>query len=197
MAKRIFPPVMRDRLFYMNYERNPKPLNVTTLIPTTLFADFKSAHPFHIKTTRRLAQFDPTKLHWTINSPVDLSKSALVRKTAARRAREAFRQELRLAGWNDDGRRIPEGGSDGTVPSFDLSGALRINLVKEAFAVTATIEEVRESASWAVKTLSELNSKHKQQDKRPNRQSSGRKGLGDRGQREETQSVPIRRISHR
>jgi hypothetical protein len=83
------------------------------------------------------------------------------------------------------------------VRDFDLSGALRLNLVKEPVAVTATSEEVRESASLAVKTLLGLHSKDKQQDKRPNRKYSGRKGSGDRSQREETQSVPIRRISHR
>lgn len=197
MAKRFLPSTGRDRLFFFNYEKNPKPINVTTLVPTTLFVDFKSCHPFHIKTTRRLDQFDPTKLHWTVTSPLDLSKSALVRRTAARRVREAFRQELRCAGWNDDGRRIPEGGLDGTVRDFDLRGALRLNLVKEPVVVTATSEEIRESASLAVKTLLGLHSKDKQQDKRPNRRFSGQKRLGDLEKREETQSVPIRRISHR
>lgn len=197
MAKRVFPSVTRDRIFYFNYEKKPNPINVTTLVPTTTFADSKSNHPFHIKTTRRLAQFDPTKLHWTVNANVDLSKSALVRKTAARRVREAFREELRLAGWNDDGRRRPEGGPDGILRSFDLSGALRLQLVKEAFAVTATSEEVRQSASFAVKKLTELHNKDKPEYKRPTRQYSGRKGLSDRAQSEQSQSVPIRRISHR
>ena len=197
MAKRFFPPVTRDRIFHFNYEKKPNPINITTLIPTTTFADVKSNHPFHIKTTRRLAQFDPTKLHWTVTSNVDLSKSALVRKTAARRVREAFRQELRIAGWNDDGQRRPEGGPDGTVRNFDLSGALRLHLSKEAFAVTATSEEVRQSASFAVKKLSELHSRDKQQYKRSTRQSSGRKVPGDHAQSKETQSAPVRRVSHR
>jgi hypothetical protein len=196
MAKpRSLPPVIRDRLFYFNYEKNPQPINVTTLVPTTTFADFKSSHPFHIRTARRLEQFDPTKLHWSVASPVDLSKSALVRKTAARRVREAFREELRRAGWSSDGQRRPEGGLDGTVRSYDLSGALKLGLVKESFAVTATSEEVRRSASWAVKTLSGLHSRDKQQ--RPTKQYSGRKGTNDRREEAETQSVPIRRISHR
>lgn len=197
MAKRFFQPVTRDRIFHFNYEKKPNPINITTLIPTTTFADVKSNHPFHIKTTRRLAQFDPTKLHWTVTSNVDLSKSALVRKTAARRVREAFRQELRIAGWNDDGQRRPEGGPDGIVRSFDLSGALRLHLAKEAFAVTATSEEVRQSASFAVKKLSELNSRDKQLYKRSTRQNPGRKGSGDHAHSEDTQTLPIRRISHR
>ncbi|GAB7335272.1 hypothetical protein MBLNU13_g07681t1 [Cladosporium sp. NU13] len=197
MAKRFIPSINRDRLFHFNYEKKPNPINVTTLIPTTTFADSKSNHPFHIKTIRRLAQFDPTKLHWTVTSNVDLSKSALVRKTAARRVREAFRQELRLAGWKDDGRRRPEGGPDGTVRTFDLSGALRLHLTKEAFAITATSEEVRQSASFAVKKLSELHSKDKQQYKRPTRQFPGRNGSDDYARSEDTQSAPIRRISHR
>ena len=197
MAKRVISPVIRDRLFHFNYDKKPKPINVTTLIPTTTFADSKSNHPFHIKTTRRLAQFDPTKLHWTVTSNVDLSKSALVRKTAARRVREAFRQELRLAGWNDDGRRRSEGGPDGIVRNFDLSGALRLHLTKEAFALTATSEEVRQSSSFAVKKLYELYSRDKQQYKRPTRQYTGSKGSGDYARSEDTQSAPIRRISHR
>jgi hypothetical protein len=186
---------MRDRLFFFNYEKNPQPINVTTLVPTTTFADFKSSHPFHIRTARRLDQFDPTKLHWFVASPADLSRSAMVRKTAARRVREAFRQELRRAGWNDDGKRSLEGGPDGIVRSYDLSGALRLGLVKEAFAVTATSEEVRRSASWAVKTLSGLHDKDKPQ--RFTKQYNGRKSTSDRAKDAETQSVPIRRISHR
>jgi hypothetical protein len=83
------------------------------------------------------------------------------------------------------------------VRDFDLRGALRLNLVKEPVVVTATSEEIRESASLAVKTLLGLHSKDKQQDKRPNRRFSGQKRLGDLEKREETQSVPIRRISHR
>ena len=194
---RSLTPLIRNRLFYFNYEKNPEPINVTTLFPTTTFADHRSSHPFHIKTKRSLDQFDPTKLHWTVASPVDLSRSALVRKTAARRVREAFREELRRAGWNDDGQRRLEGGPDGRVRSFDLSGALKLAMVKEAFAVTATSAEVRQSASWAVKTLSGLNRPDQQQ--RPTKQYLGRKDKNDRAPKvkAETYSVPIRRISHR
>lgn len=194
---RSLTPVLRDRLFFFNYEKNPQPVNITTLVPTTTFADPRSSHPYHIRTTRRLDQFDPTKLHWSVAAPVDLSKSVLVRRTAGRRVREAFRQELHRAGWNSDGQRRPEGGSDGNVRDFDLRGALRLGLVKEAFAVTATSEEVRQSASWAVKTLSGLHSRDKPQQRRPSKYDPDRKGAGDRAQGVKTQSVPIRRISHR
>jgi hypothetical protein len=183
----------RDRLFYFNYEKNPQPINVTTLFPTTTFADPRGNHPHHIKTTRRLRQFDPTKLHWTVAAPVDLSKSAFVRKTAARRVREAFQQELRREGWDPDGRRRLEGGADGNVRSFDLSGALKMGLVKDAFAVTATSEEVKESVGTAVSTLLRLHGQDDSKQRRPNKQEFGRRGSSDVPSRLQGQDEPQQR----
>jgi hypothetical protein len=183
----------RDRLIYLNYEKNPQPINVTTLFPTTTFADPRGNHPHYIKTTRRLRQFDPTKLHWTVAAPVDLSKSAFVRKTAARRVREAFQQELRREGWGPDGRRRAEGGADGNVRSFDLSGALRMGLVKDAFAVTATSEEVKENVRSAVSTLLRLHGQDEPKQRRPNKQESGRRGPSDLPSRLQGQDEPQQR----
>jgi hypothetical protein len=191
-------PLLRSRIFWFNYDRHPNSFNVTTLISTTTFVDPKRHHPHFIKTTRRLRDFDPTKLHWSATAPTDLSKSALVRKTSARRVREAFKEELRHQGWNSDGTRRPEGGLDGRVRGFDLSGALRLGLVKDANAVTATTEEVRESVRWAVRTLCGLQKDSTgRQQKRPARQETSRGKsnghLDDIGML----GVPIRRISHR
>jgi hypothetical protein len=183
----------RDRLFYFNYEKIAQPINVTTLFPTTTFADPRGNHPLYVKTTRRLRQFDPTKLHWTVAAPVDLSKSAFVRKTAARRVREAFQQELRREGWDPDGRRRAEGGADGNVRNFDLSGALRMGLVKDAFAVTATSEEVKESASSAVSTLLRLHGQGEPKQRRSSKQDLGRKGPSDLPSRMQGQDEPQQR----
>lgn len=185
----------RDRLFYLNYERKPLPLNTTTLPPTRAIALPRSADAYHIRTVRRLEAFDPTKLHWSVIAPYDLSKSALVRRTSARRVREAFRQELRLAGWDSEGRRTPEGGPDGRQRSCDLSGALKLALVKDAFAVTASAEEVRQSASWAVKRLFALQSGDGPKQRRPFSRDSNRQRAGGHAESAKGEAFSIRRVA--
>ena len=205
-----FAPSTRDRLFFINHEKHATPINTTTLTPTTVIADPKGYHPYHVRTVRKLANFDPTKLHWSVAAPHALSRSAFVRKTAARRVREAFRQELRREGWDSDGRRLPQGGQDGRVQRFDLSGALRLGLVKDAYAVTATAEEVRQSASWAVKTLLASHKRDMPQQQRSSPKDASRKAFGDRTNRgaglrghgdrtndTKTTGPTIRRITHR
>lgn len=146
-----------NRLFYINFARNPGPINITTLIPTQTFVDPRSVHPYRIRTQRKLQAFDASKLHWTVSVPVDVSKSAYIRNRVGRRVREAFRQELRRAGWESDGRVVPSGDGEGVkTPSFNLSGALKLGLVKDSFALTATIEEVRSNAAWAVRAVAAL-----------------------------------------
>ena len=205
-----FAPPNRNRLFFLNHEQHAAPINVATLTPTINLADARHWHPYQIRMARKLANFDPTKLHWSVATPHALSKSAFVRDTAARRVREAFRQELRRAGWDSDGRRLPQGGQDGRVQKFDLSGALRLGLVKEPYAVTATAEEVRQSASWAVKTLFATHNKAMPQQNRGFSKDASRKPTGDRTNRDaswkghgdranDTRSAgpTIRRITHR
>lgn len=185
----------RNRLFFLNYEKNPLPLNTTTLPPTRAIALPRSADAYHIRTVRRLEAFDPTKLHWSVIAPYDLSKSALVRRTSARRVREAFRQELRLAGWDSEGRRTPEGGPDGRQRSCDLSGALKLALVKDAFAVTASTEEVRQSASWAVKRLFALQSEDRMRQKKWVSKDPSRQRAGSHAEDAKAEGFSIRRIA--
>ena len=205
-----FAPPNRNRLFFLNHEQHAAPINVATLTPTINLADARHWHPYQIRMARKLANFDPTKLHWSVAAPHALSKSAFVRATAARRVREAFRQELHRAGWDSDGRRLPQGGQDGRIQKFDLSGALRLGLVKEPYAVTATAEEVRQSASWAVKTLFATHNKDMPHQTRGFSKDSDRKPFGDRTSKDAnwksygnrtngTRSAgpTIRRITHR
>jgi hypothetical protein len=206
----IFAPSTRNRLFFLNHEQHAAPINVASLTPTTNLADARHWHPYQIRMARKLANFDPTKLHWSVAAPHALSKSAFVRNTAARRVREAFRQELRRAGWDSDGRRLPQGGQDGRVQRFDLSGALKLGLVKEPYAVTATIEEVRQCASWAVETLFATHNKGMPQQNRGSSKDASRKPTGDRMSRDASRKghgdrtndkrsagPPIRRITHK
>jgi hypothetical protein len=206
----IFAPSTRNRLFYFNHEQHAAPINVATLTPTINLADARNWHPYQIRMARKLAEFDPTKLHWSVAVPHALSKSAFVRNTAGRRVREAFRQELRRAGWDSDGRRLPQGGQDGQVQKFDLSGAVKLGLVKEPCAVTATIEEVRQCASWAVETLFATHNKGMPQQNRGPSKDAGRKptgdrmrwdasrkGHGDRTNDKRSAGPAIRRITHR
>jgi len=209
-ATKSFSPPPRNRLFFLNHEQHPAPINIASLTPTISLADARHCHPYQIRMARKLADFDPTRLHWSVAVPHGLSKSAFVRDTAARRVREAFRQELRRAGWDSDGRRLPEGGQDGRIPRFDLSGAVRLGLVKEPYAVTATTEEVRQSASWAVMTLSANRSKDILQQNRGSSRDPPRKvfggsankdanwrGHGDRASDTRSAGPTVRRITHK
>lgn len=148
------PPTLNTRLFFIHYERNPKPINPTTYVATAMnLADPRSTHPFSIRTARRHRAFDPKKLHWAVHAPLGLSRSAYIRSCSVRRLREAFRSELRKAGWDEEGRRLERGGEVGSLGDSDLSGALKLALTKEPFSITATGEEVRVHAAEAVQTL--------------------------------------------
>ena len=116
--------------------------------------------------------------------------------------REAFKDELRRAGWDSEGKRRAEGGENGRVRDFDLKGALRIGLTKDPAALTASAEEIRLSARWAVGRLvamqydgggSQKRGVHQRnssfQDKR------GKSGRPERSAREAP--PPIRKVTHR
>lgn len=143
----------RCRLFYLNYERNPEPLNVASHGPTVGIVN--SHHPFQIRTARRLSEFDPGKLHWRVGTPVDLSKSAFVRDRVRRRVQEAFTAELRERGWERDGSVRAGGSPDGRVQEQRLRGAAMLSMLKDATVLDAPAQEVREHARWAVSKLVE------------------------------------------
>lgn len=167
------------RLLFINFERNAQPINVTTLRPTLNFTDPNSTHPYAIRTKRKLSAFDASKLHWAVSTPLDLSKSAYIRNRAARRVREAFRRELHRAGWDSEGRRLAEGGEEGgegTQRGWKgrLSGALKLGLVKDSFALTASEEEVRMNVAWALRTVISKQRDAGANDKAPNARGGAR-----------------------
>lgn len=146
------PTQFSNELLYFAFQRHPRAFNVTTVMPTAIISDPSTCHPQQISVRRRLEAFDPKKLHWSVAVPSAFSKRSSIRDHARRRCREAFRTELRLAGWDSDGRRIPGGGSSGREQKFDLEGALKLT-VKHPAGLTMTGEQLRENAGWMVKKL--------------------------------------------
>ncbi|OQO06972.1 hypothetical protein B0A48_07538 [Cryoendolithus antarcticus] len=154
------------KLLYINFDPRPRPLNIATLETTRNLAGPSSKHPFHIRTQRRLASFDPSKLHWRVLTPAGLSKSAYVRDKVGKRIKEAFKDELRRLGWSPDGRRLAVEGT-GAEQERDLCGAALIGVVKDPIAITASMNEVRESVSQAVrKIVQEQRGEHESHRKR-------------------------------
>lgn len=140
-----FPPTF----LAFQYQANPKPINCTTFPMTKEFA-LDSTHPLHISTTRRLAAFDPSALHWTVRTPLDLSKKATVRSWALRRVRVAFREALKEGGWQIDGSRIAADGQR------RLSGALAIHVHKDKAVIEASGQEVKKQCLWVLQKVLKL-----------------------------------------
>ncbi|KAK6435137.1 hypothetical protein LTR95_008675 [Oleoguttula sp. CCFEE 5521] len=149
-ATKALSPI--KKLLYVNFDPRPRPLNIATLETTRNLADASSKHPFHIRTQRRLAAFDPTKLHWRVLTPTGLSKSAYIRDKVGKRIQEAFKDELRSQGWDPNGRRIAVEGT-GAEQERNLCGAVMIGVVKDPIAITASMDDVRESVSVAVRKI--------------------------------------------
>ncbi|KAK4548303.1 hypothetical protein LTR36_010173 [Oleoguttula mirabilis] len=144
------PAVKPHQLLTFTYQPNPGPVNCTTLRPTIDFAtdDF---HPFHIRTKRKLDAFDPTKLHWRVQCPTDVSSKSLIRNWATKRLRNAFAQRLLEGGWEKDGSPLKRQGDGGSaVHKESLSGALLMVLHKSDITLTASKEAVQYSARWVL-----------------------------------------------
>ncbi|KAK0287996.1 hypothetical protein LTR91_006257 [Friedmanniomyces endolithicus] len=138
------------------YDANPRPINCTTLTSTKDFANDPS-HPFHIRTQRRLQAFDPKKLHWRVQCPMDVSRRAF-----RLGARDGKQEEN---GSGVGGRESTASGSssyevsrsDGDYARPDahgLSGALVVLLPKDSkLALTATKAQVEASAEWVLEQV--------------------------------------------
>jgi len=156
------------------YEANPGPINRTTLNSTKDFANDPS-HPFHIKTHRKLKAFDPKKLHWRVQCPVDVSRRAFIRNWAAKRVKAAIAQRLKGPGGKqeesgNDGhgqKSTAVGSSSNKLSRADgdyarpyahgLSGALVILLPKDGkMALTATKAQVEASVEWVLGEVTRL-----------------------------------------
>lgn len=112
----------RKPLMSTVFQMHPKAINCTTFTATTIFAQ-DEYHPLHIRTHRRLAAFDPSKFHWRIHVPFDVSKRSAVRNWVQRRIKAAFLKELKLRGLKKDGAF-----RDGTGQA--MSGALLVIMAK-------------------------------------------------------------------
>jgi len=150
-SKPAFKP---QQLLSFRYEPNPGPINCTTLLPTKDFAT-DNAHPFHIRVNRKLEAFDPNKLHWRAQCPVDVSNKGFIRNWAAKRVRNAFLRSLKDGGLHRDGSLVgrqhdTEVGSPG---KRRLSGALLMILQKDDITLTASKEEVQRAAQWVLHSV--------------------------------------------
>ena len=136
-------------LLHYIFEPNPKPINCCTYTSTKTFAAERD-HPLHIRTQRRLRDFDPEILHWTVKCPLELSKKAVVRNWAVRRVKEALRDELGAKGWDGDGRVI---GESDVGEKLGLKGALCILLNKNKRVMEASGEEVKSQCSRVLRKV--------------------------------------------
>ncbi|KAK5129031.1 hypothetical protein LTR85_000364 [Meristemomyces frigidus] len=153
------PAFKPQQLLTFRYEPFPGRFNCTTLKPTTDY-DADHAHPFHTRTKRKLDAFDATKLHWRVQCPTDVSSKSFIRNWAAKRLRNALALRLREEGWDKDGaplRTLEESGdggqATGTQKREALSGALLMILQKSDITLTASKEEVWQSARWVLDTV--------------------------------------------
>nr|POE59151.1 hypothetical protein CFP56_24421 [Quercus suber] len=152
---RRLPTIHRQYAFInIVFEPHPKPINITTLVPTkeTLF---DSTHPYHIKASRQVAQFDPGALHWRISPSVDLCRKAMIRSTAARRFGNAFALKLKENGYERNGHRLQ---ADGRPP---LTGALFVKLRPEPASLQASKDDLRKTAGWLLETVVSMQSTHR------------------------------------
>jgi hypothetical protein len=143
------------------FQANPKPLNCTTFPMTKDFA-LDPSHPLHIRTTRRLAAFDSSVLHWNVKTPLEMSKKATVRAWAIRRVKVAFREALKEGGWQTDGSGVAYDGD------MRLRGALCIFVQKDKDIIEASGEDVRRQCVWLLRKIVQL-----QTDRAQNGRSNG------------------------
>lgn len=125
-----------DNLLRHVYQPRPKPLNCTTQYSTRLIAT-DTAHPLHTKMQRRLASFDPSRLHWRVSVPAPVSKKAAIRNFAKKRVQREVAKALKE-------RELPK----------DLSGALLILLPNDpARALGFQREDCRQSVRWIIEKV--------------------------------------------
>jgi hypothetical protein len=136
-------------LLAMQYEARPRPIkNCATLLPTQLIYD-DPAHPFHSHVVEKAKNFNASKLHWRVQCPVDVSNKGFIRVWAAKRMKYAILEKLKEAGFEKDGSVAGNRGELG------LRGALLVMLRKSDKTITASKDEVSESAGWVVQKVME------------------------------------------
>ena len=143
--------------FLYRFDGFPSPANNTGYELTALAAS-DERHPFHIAINRRLASWDPNRLHWNIKCPISLSKKRVVRSWATRRFRDAFLAELKQTGYDALGRadtNAPSGtGDKNPRRTRNLTGALNVTLTPAA--VTAPYPDVKARCSELLRKIQRL-----------------------------------------
>ncbi|KAF2160139.1 hypothetical protein M409DRAFT_29434 [Zasmidium cellare ATCC 36951] len=131
------------------YDPYPNAINYTTFASTRAIAE-DPYHPYHIRTRRRLEAFDPSKLHWRVHVPMDVSKKSAIRNWAKKRVRRAIERELERGGFETDGGVKDGGEGEG------MRGALLVILSKDPkAALPFTDEQVKGDVATLLESVRE------------------------------------------
>ncbi|KAK4508712.1 hypothetical protein PRZ48_002451 [Zasmidium cellare] len=139
------PPADEDRaqkpppnpLLKYLYDPNPTAINYTTFAGTRAIAEDPS-HPYHIRTIRRLEAFDPTKLHWRVQVPTEVSKKSAIRNWAKKRVKRVLARELEKREKEGEGLR----GALLVILSKDPKVALTFGEEEAERTVVSILEDV-------------------------------------------------------
>lgn len=131
------------------YDPNPTAINYLTFASTRMIAEDPS-HPYHIRTIRRLEAFDPSRLHWRVHVPIDVSKKSAIRNWAKKRVVRVFAKELKDFSLERGGSVMDGKQGEG------LRGALLVIMSKDPkVALTFTDEEIREDIASTLRAVRE------------------------------------------
>lgn len=138
------------KLLRFIFQPTPSAINCCTQNTTIEYLE-NWAHPYHIRTKRRLAAFDPDRLHWSVGANVEVAKKRVVRSWVKRRVEAAVRAELKDRGWRSDGTVVAAKGEEAVtgarIARAPIKGALKIFMPKDnrKEVITASGEEVRQN----------------------------------------------------
>lgn len=118
-----------------------------TFIQNYVVAD--QSHPLHQAQKRRARERKKEGLWWHVTTGADLSKSSCVRSWSRRRLRNAIVEELRLRGYDENGKVLETrhtGDVDGTIEAGlaskrDIEGSLRLHA--QAALIPAKFTDVK------------------------------------------------------
>lgn len=129
--------VFKSGLGRLHFDSRPHVINVATQGLGKEFAQ-DERHPLHIPLVAKLMDFDHNKLHWKIKTTSRLFYKATIRSHATRKARDGIIRELKLRGYDRDGRIVSS--PSGHAPIFhgtkaNLKGAMSLDLDHNVLAM--------------------------------------------------------------
>ncbi|KAH9828109.1 hypothetical protein Tdes44962_MAKER09476 [Teratosphaeria destructans] len=148
------PSLIPPAFLSLHYHPAPNPLTHFALHPSTQELVRDPSHPFYPRTIARLRAHPPTKtFHIRVQTRLDVTGSAFIRKWAARRLRQALVRELREQGYDEHGRVVDGEGGAG------LSGAAQVILWPHPLTLTASREDLKAAASYILQIVRKKSSR--------------------------------------